>query len=208
MTTIGLFELDSSSTLFYKNEFDKLTNEVKLKLHPVNFSTINQYLPFQFDKLTPLVYNEIIACNELGVDKIVIPNITLHFTIDQLNLPLEIKSKIVHPFDEVIKLLKKEKISSITIIGTRHTMTSEMLDSLFIRNGITPLKPSEDDIAIIDEIRLNVFKKKSSEKEKKNFNTLLKKYQSPIITCTELSQIVDSNNGIDLVKNQIVNSYS
>ncbi len=206
---IGVLGLGTFSTVHYLTELNSLYNNqfggystCPFKLLNVNFNEINPHLPEGFEVLIPRVRKYIIELNEMGVCTIVIPNITLHLTIDQINFPDEIKSKIIHPFEELIRQLKSSEISEFTLLGTRHTMKSELVKNYFSQQGIQVLIPEENDIKLIDELRTATYEKGTSSKRSDQLLQIAKKYQNPVIFCTELS-LLNTSELLDVVSLQI-----
>lgn len=191
---IGILELGAYTTSYYLEEIKKIgfsnsTKTIQIKVHPTNFDRINMHLPYGFKELIPIVEKEIIATNELGIDVLVIPNMTLHLTVDQMNLPTNIRNKIIHPFHEIIQELKSKNVNKISLFGTRHTMQSEYIKAYFISENISISEISQKDIQEIDALRLAVYARGPSVSLSKEFQNLGAKYINPVIICTELSLI-------------------
>ena len=82
---IGLLGLGEKTTLFYISKLNQQFREKNggystqpLKMLSANFDDVNPYLPFEFEVLVPVVRKYILKLNELGIHKIMIPNMTLH----------------------------------------------------------------------------------------------------------------------------------
>jgi aspartate racemase len=205
---IGLLGLGKDSTSFYldriKSEWNKKygsENECPIVVHPVDFEKINALLPCQFDQLEPIIEKHLFDLNKLEVDRIIVPNITLHLTIDRLELSSEMKAKIVHPFRETIRYLKTQDIKEITLFGTRHTMNSEMVKTYFSTEGFQIRDVSEVDIEQIDQLRLDVFDNGANKNAQFALSELAIKYPNPVLMCTELSLI--NTNCLDVVTCQV-----
>ena len=210
---IGLLGFGEDSTAFYldriKSEWIKkfgTENECPIVVHPVDFEEVNALLPYQFDQLEPIIKKHLIDLNQLEVDRIVVPNITLHLTIDRLNLASEIENKIVHPFQETIRYLKTQDIQEITLFGTRHTMNSELVNAYFDTEGFQVKVVREKDIEQIDKLRLDVFENGASKNGQITLSELAKEYPNPILMCTELSLI--NTNCLDAVSCQISSVFN
>ena len=103
--SVGLLSLGCRSVQFYNEQMRAIYSEKKsLKSHlaPTNitsdFNAINSHLPNQFEYLEPLLQKNIDLAVKEKVSVLIIPNITLHETLDRLaeksnNLP---KIKIAH----------------------------------------------------------------------------------------------------------------
>jgi aspartate racemase len=205
---IGLLGLGEESTLHYIKKFNTKWRQLygayctcPLKMLQVDFNTINPNLPFNFDKLIPLVEKHIITLFNMGVDAIVVPNMTLHLTIDQISLPKEIGEKIIHPFTETIHFLKSNKIKNISILGTRHTMNNELINSYFKEAAITADKISSSNIKIIDDLRNAVYDNGANAVRRNEWANINLPNSHKVILCTELSLI--NNGSTDALEIQI-----
>jgi len=210
--TLGIIGLGNRSTLFYINALNTAFNN-KYKgystfpfiLVNVNFNTINPYLPNDFNKLVPVVSEVIATLQQHPITHLLIPNITLHETIDRVNIPY----KILHPLSLCVRDLKKKKKTSAVVFGTQYTMNSSYFRTYFSSEGITIKPPLKEDMLFIDQFRQNIYANSESEAQKKQYLKLLKKYseQAPVIlACTELSVLhttTDACHSIDLVTLQI-----
>ena len=117
--TIGLLGLGDQSTNFYTKQLSvnydpKTRNDGMpfLKLAPTNFNEINDLLPVPSKKLDRIIKRYLYELISLNVDLILIPNITLHETIDRLKL----KIKMVHPVHSIVHKIKKEYQKSFYLV--------------------------------------------------------------------------------------------
>lgn len=216
---IGILGLGSYSTLYYIERLNQLTQDQKggyhtcpFKLLNANFNDINPYLPNQFDELKEPTQYYIEALNEMGVDQIIIPNITLHETIDQLGLATGVYDKIVHPLQVIIDVVIKKEIRKMVVFGTRYSMTSDYIKNYFERAGIEIVQPNDEDMDFIDAFRVKVYENETTKKTNEAFGVLLDKYtkHNPVLlACTELSIAFKrcKNEAVyDLVDHQIKSS--
>ena len=205
---IGLLGMGRDATEFYldkiKSEWNKKNgtkSACQILIHSIDFEEINALLPYHFEKLEPIIEKHLIDLNQLGIDRIVVPNITMHLTIDRLALPPEIQNKIVHPFRETIHQLKLRDIQEISLFGTRHTMNSELIKAYFETEGFKIHELRENDIEQIDQLRLDVFENGASKKEQNSLSEIVANYPNPVLICTELSLI--NTNCLDVVAFQL-----
>ena len=207
----GVLGLGEASTAYYLNQIHQKFNErneefstCPLLLYQVDFQEINPFLPDQFEELVPRVTEYLNKISELGISKLLVPNITLHETLDQITHSIE----LCHPVQLTVEHLIKNKISEIVIFGTLYTMNSEYLKINFSEAGINIIPPESEDQLWIDDFRKQVYKKESTADEIEAFQSLIKKYmqQKPVvISCTELSIhcLKDENYCIDMADLQI-----
>ena len=189
----GVLALGEASTAYYLNQIHQKFNErneefstCPLLLYQVDFQVINPFLPGRFEELIPRVTEYLNKISDLGISKLLVPNITLHETLDQITYSIE----LCHPVQLTIEHLIKNKISEILIFGTLYTMNSEYLKRNFSEAGIKIILPESEDQLWIDDFRKKVYKKESTEDEIEAFQNLIKKYMQQkqvVISCTELS---------------------
>ena len=212
---IGVLGLGEKTTQFYLKKFNQLYhNKYKeystcpIKMLQVDFNEINPYLPFDFDVLKPVVLNYLIELNNLGVEVIVVPNITLHLTINQLDLPFGIKNKLIHPFDVKEKASQVSHSQKLMVLGTKYTMEQSFLAELYSSPHLNYDVPSIERVEEIDFIRSEVYEHGVTSEMQMKFDDLLTRYSGQVlIACTELSLLNESNRGIDLIQNQIGNAF-
>lgn len=212
--TKGVLGLGKVSTLYYLSEIQRkhqLTQEefstCEMILYQIDFQEINLYLPDQFEKLIPKMANYFNKLSNLNIKKLLIPNITLHETLDQMQLPVE----ICHPVDLTLNYLKENSIAKIYLFGTLYTMNAGYLKKKFQDFNIEFLILSPEDQTFIDQFRKDVYDEEQTTENISHFQNLIQVYaeKSPvIIACTELSVFSLKNNPhcIDMADLQI-NSF-
>lgn len=207
----GILGLGKESTSYY---LDQIQTQYHLKneefstcpylLYQIDFQEINPFLPDQFSILIPnleLYFDQIM---KLGITKLLVPNITLHQTLDQMKFDFE----ICHPVSLTAKYLQEQSFSKATLFGTHYTMNSTYLKEKFADSHVELLVPSAEDQKWIDEFRKHVYLKDESVKDIADFQNLIQKYSVDypvIIGCTELSihSVKDNPNCIDMADLQI-----
>ncbi|MEX0812035.1 MAG: aspartate/glutamate racemase family protein [Chitinophagales bacterium] len=213
---LGVLGMGSSTTLFYIEKLNILYHQkfggdstCPFKMLNANFNLFNPYLPNQYEKLVPELHRHLIAMNRLGVDKILIPNITLHQTVDHLPEDFLPKHKIIHPYELAIEKLRSENTKEVLVLGSVHTMKSRYVKEKFKQQGIKLLAPTQNEVIQIDKLRNEVYIGESTRESKLAFEQILYKYhrkQRVLIACTELSLALNkknSNNFIDLATLQL-----
>lgn len=208
--TLGVLGLGSQTTAFYLKELNRVFNEQKggystcpLLLFNLNFDAINSLLPHVSEELSGIVQTSIADVENNHVEHLLIPNITLHETIDQL----KINTSILHPIDLCISKIKKEGWKQVVLFGSMHSMNSDYIRSHFKENDIKTVLPTEEDMLFLDQLRKNVYNAEQTEKQLNEYYLLVKKYaaQNPVVVaCTELS-IVKPNHKklVDMAQLQI-----
>ena len=208
--------LGSFSTLFYIKELNALYNAkhggfstCPFKMLNVDFDTINNLLPNTSKALDAIVKDNLNKLKALEIDTIVVPNITLHETIDRLS----IEANIIHPVEETISNVKENKHTNVTIFGTLYTMQSNYITSKFRAEKINVLQVSKEDKQQIDDLRIAVYNGKETQKQLEIFNELINKYTKNgvvVLACTELSVAynIKNNRVYDMARIQIKKSVN
>lgn len=209
--SLGILGLGSRSTLFYIKEINRLYHNKKsgystcpFKLWNANFDVLNNLLPQPSNKLIILVDNYLAELQLLKVDAILIPNITLHETIDKLS----IIPKIIHPVHLTISKLKKNGFNKIFLLGSLYTMESNYLKAAFNKESIEVVFPKAEERLLIEDVRKHIYWETESEELLKQYGNVIKKYSTNyavVLACTELSVAWDtvSSNVFDMSRIQI-----
>lgn len=203
-TNLAILGLGSRSTIFYLNELNILYNKIKggystcpFILLNTNFNTINSLLPnpsSQLDKVLSTYVNKIEA---LDITHLLIPNITLHETIDRIKT----KKNILHPIALTIKKIKQNNWNTVVLFGSFFSMNSTYIKNAFNANGIKVVLPSQEDMLFIDEVRKRIYSETESMQLIEKYHSLLHNYSvihPVILCCTELSILKPKNNELIL----------
>lgn len=191
--SIGVFGLGNRSTLFYIDELNKRFNSLfrgystcPFILYNTNFENINPYLPNDFNKLEPILLHYLKKIKELGVNFLLVPNITLHEALDRINTELD----IAHPIQLTIDKLKESKQAEAVIFGSLYSMQSNYLKEAFLKRNILLIEPRKEHKKFIDYIRNQIYFEQESKKDLEEYRHLLLLYSKDhpvVIGCTELS---------------------
>lgn len=207
----GVLGLGAVSTQYYlqriHEKFQQQNKEYStcpLMLYQIDFQEINPFLPNKFSDLIPHVKDYLEKIFALGIKKLLVPNITLHETLDQMDVPLE----IYHPVPLTLTYLKKKNISEAFLFGTSYTMNSDYLRRNFPAKDVTLLRPSKEDQEWIDHFRKMVYEGNVATSDIERFHETIKQYaeSNPVlIACTELSLHAPKNGDscIDMAELQI-----
>jgi len=207
--SIAILGLDHASTRLYIDRLQHRYNPnhngyhtLPYLVYQVDFQDVNPYLPDTFDQTEPVVNQWLNALARQGAQHILIPNITLHRTVDRLNSKLD----VIHPLN-LLKSALDLNGPSIMVIGSIYTMESAYIKDALDTIDLEVISPVLKKREWIDGIRKSVYRGDISEKDTDMFNNYLKelsKRHQVVVACTELSQILDSNtNCIDLVDLQV-----
>jgi len=209
--SINILGLGNRSTLFYINELNRQYNSFfggfstcPFILYNANFDKINPYLPNNFEKLKPALNAELNRIVHSEDSLLLIPNITLHETFDQL----QIDTTIAHPIELTINKLINNNQNKATVLGSLYTMESIYLKDKFKQHGIELIEPSHKEKLYVDYFRQQVYNKQETVKEIEEYQKTVNEYSQQhavIIGCSELSIFPPSetDNTYDMINIQI-----
>ena len=199
-TKLALLGLGSRTTSFYLKQLNNMYNREKggystcpLLLLNADFNKMNSLLPNVSEKLDAAVSQYTDQINNLNVDYLLIPNITLHETIDRLN----ISQNILHPVHLSIKKIKENKWKKVVLFGSLFSMKSDYIKNQFIANDIEVILPNEEDMLFIDEVRKHIYNEIETDDLIRKYHSIIHKYteENPVIlSCTELSILKPKGN--------------
>ncbi|TCI92788.1 aspartate/glutamate racemase family protein [Tenacibaculum sp. M341] len=206
--------LGSRSTLFYLEKLNQLYNELHggystcpLKLLNANFNDINPLLPNVSPELIKNVEKYVKELISLNIDALLIPNITLHETIDIVFQKEFINVPVIHPVKITADILSSKNHKNVIVLGSMYTMQSSYITSIFTNKGITVNQLPKEEMLFVDKVRREIYEE-DNQQLIKEFNELLSEYAaqtSIVIACTELSiaNKTVSDNVLDMVTIQI-----
>lgn len=213
MQKLGILGLGSKSTSYYVEQLNIEYNRIKggystcpFTLVNANFDTINPFLPNNFSKLKPIIESYFHYFESIEVDCLLIPNITLHETIDMVIAENDFSFKIIHPVKLAIDELIKQGLKSVTILGSNYTMTNNYIAEHLLDLNISINKLNTNEIEIIDALRKQLYDgDKSCVTGFCEIIKALPENNTPLIACTELSLIEMNSNlkAMDMAKLQI-----
>jgi aspartate racemase len=208
--TLGILGLGSQTTAYYLRELNRVFNEKKggystcpFVLFNVNFDPINSLLPNVSGALDTIVQSHLSKIENTEIKQLLIPNITLHETIDRLKF----KKSILHPVAICISKIKENQWKKVVLFGSLHTMQSNYIRNYFNENDIEILLPSEEDMSFIDHVRKEIYGETQTEELLAKYHLMIEKHSSNhpvILACTELSIFKPFNrNLLDMAQLQI-----
>lgn len=212
---IGILGLGSRATIFYIKQLNYKYNILKkgystypFKLLNTDFNEINPFLPDNFKQLKKNLLPYFDEIETFNINNLLIPNITLHQTIDLLEIDSKYNFSVIHPVKNTVEQLDKNNQNEVVLFGSLHSMKTSYITSYFLKNDIDVLLPTEAEMNFIDNFRQKVYFNKESKNEINQYNKLVKSYATKnavVIACTELSLILDEtiSNVYDMARIQI-----
>ncbi|WP_452229919.1 aspartate/glutamate racemase family protein [Lacinutrix sp. MEBiC02404] len=197
---LAILGLGSRSTLFYISELNRLYNNEKgdystcpFVLLNTDFNSINALLPNTSKQLDAVVNAYIKQIETFDAPHVLIPNITLHETIDRL----DITTNVLHPISLSIKKMKENHWSKVVLFGSYFSMQASYIKDHFLDNGMEVILPTEEDMLFIDDVRKQVYNETESVALLEKYHSLINGYaaKNPVIlSCTELSIVKPNGN--------------
>lgn len=201
---LGVLAMSEDATQWYLKQLES----TEITVFNTDFERINALLPSPSDQIIKLLKSYLNQVTK--VDKLLIPNITIHNTIDCILATEHFPFTIIHPVDLLIKELKNITCKKVLLTGTIHTMQPGYISEKLNEAGIEVTFPNSKEIMEIDTLRKEVYRKRAKEKQIQAFHQLLNSYTKNItvvLACTELSMInkVAAKNILDMAQIQINN---
>lgn len=185
---IGLLGLGRRATDFYLQHLPH--DREHLQLIELDFdSDINPYLPSNELMLDGKLRTELERFAD--VDAILIPNITLHETLDRID-PDGSRFPVAHAVRETLDFLASKQVETITLFGSLYTMNAESLKNQFEPRGIQLNPPAEKHQVIIDKLREAVYAGGETQDALDEYQQLIDHYGKAsvvVLACTELSLV-------------------
>lgn len=216
-TVVGILGLGVRSTNFYANQLHQKMHNYYGDYHTfpflnyqIDFNRLNPYLPNNFEKLIPNVNIILKEIEKFKVQHWLVPNITLHETLDKVNHNVS----LIHPVELAIKNCIENKITSVVILGTNYTMQSEFLSFNFKYAKIEVKSISNNDKELVNNLRIKIYNSEESSLDMENYKNLISKYSLDshiIIACTELSLLTSNLKNkkiLDLAQLQINEAFN
>ncbi len=207
MKTIGLLGGMSweSTALYYKQINEEIKNRLgslhsaKVVIYSVDFETIEKLQHSgEWDKTAKILSDAAKNIENASADFLLICTNTMHKVAPQIQENIDIP--IVHIADATAKVLQKDKIKKVGLLGTAFTMQEDFCKNRISENfGIEVLVPDEEDIKIIhkiiyEELCLGLVKEDSKNEYLKIIEKLVANGAEGIILgCTEICMLISSN---------------
>ncbi|WP_419768969.1 aspartate/glutamate racemase family protein [Arcobacter sp.] len=207
MKTIGLLGGMSweSTALYYKQINEEIKNRLgslhsaKVIIYSVDFDEIEKLQHTeQWNKTADILTTAAQNIEKASADFLLICTNTMHKVVPQIQTKINIP--IIHIADATAKVLQKENIKKVGLLGTAFTMKEDFYKNRISENfGIEVLVPNEEDIKIIhkviyEELCLGIIKEESRKKYLKIIEKLVSNGAEAIILgCTEICMLISSN---------------
>ncbi|MGB7402055.1 MAG: aspartate/glutamate racemase family protein [Arcobacter sp.] len=206
MKTIGLLGGMSweSTALYYKQINEEIKNKLgslhsaKVVIYSVDFDEIEKLQHSgDWDKTANILTKAAQNIEKASADFLLICTNTMHKVVPQIQTKINIP--IVHIADATAKVLQKDNIKKVGLLGTAFTMKEDFYKNIISENfDIEVLVPNEEDIKIIhkiiyEELCLGIVNDDSRKEYLKIIEKLVANGAEGIILgCTEICMLISS----------------
>lgn len=212
---LGILGLGNRSTIFYMEQLNKNYQAVHggystcpFLLFNCDFNNINPFLPNSFKDLKSNLLPYFKELNKSPITTLIIPNITLHETLDLMEVESNFQYSVIHPIESTLNALKKNKVKEVVLFGSLYSMQSSYITKQIKDNGIKVTLPTENEMSFIDDFRQHIYDNKENPNDLIRYKQLIQSYSMTkglVIACTELSLVLDkiTTNVYDMARIQI-----
>lgn len=200
--------MSTDSTEFYRNLLGQHTDLslTELVIHTTDFEVINNLLPGPSDALKDILIRHLLQLKNM--DHLLVPNITIHETLDIIFPLPDTQVSLVHPVKLTINNLRLKQIDQVILVGSKYTMQPGYISNAMLAVGITCHYPASQDVNLIDGYRRSIYNRTATPAMIHDFMTLLENYSqnmTVVLACTEFSMVYDGSikNIIDMARVQI-----
>jgi aspartate racemase len=170
-------------------------HSAKCILYSVDFEEIERYqADGDWESSGKLLADVALSLEKAGAEMIVICTNTMHKVVGYIEEKVSLP--ILHIADSTAKQIKKSKISTVGLLGTKYTMEQDFYKTRIESNGIKVLIPNDEDRKVInkviyEELCLGEIKQSSRDHYKKIIKGLVDEGAEGIILgCTEIGLLV------------------
>lgn len=203
MKIIGLLGgMSWESTVSYYEAINQIISKklgglhsAKCLISSVDFAEIEHLQAIgDWQKSGNLLAREAKRLENAGADCIVICTNTMHKVAPMIEQVISIP--LLHIAEETRKVIERDKINKIALLGTKYTMTQDFYKEKLIEHGIEVMVPTKDDVefvnqVIYEELCLGKIRKESKERYVAIIDQLAEQgAQGVILGCTEIGLLI------------------
>ena len=203
MKTIGLIGgLTWLSTLdYYRLLNEKINEELggvesgRIILYSLNFAEIKALTENgHWDAIADIMIKAARKLEQAGADCIIVGANTMHKIADEIQQCINIP--LIHIAEVTAAQIKKQKLSTVALLGTKYTMQFDFYKEKLANLGIVTIIPGEDEIemintAIYSEMSKGNFLPSTKQKILAVIERLVKKgAEGVILGCTEIPILI------------------
>lgn len=153
-----------------------MPSRVRAFLYQENVSTLVEEMT---DSMKSLLHS--------GCTKIILACNTSHLFLPKIyeSVP-ELEDKVVHIIDHCVRKIALDNQEKVYLLGSEGTIDSKIYQNALEKQGIVCVTPSEEEYKYLREVIEAVKQNKYTDEIKDLFVSLINRYDSCILGCTEL----------------------
>ena len=169
------------------------------------------------EKFLPLLLDSVKILQDKA-DLIALPCNTLHIFMDDISAAS--KKPIVSIIDETVEEVKKRKLKRVGILATSTTINEGVFESMFLKNSVSVVKPSDQSQLRLSEIICNILQGKKSSGMRSILIAIINCMKAEgaeaiILACTDLQLLIKQTDTdlmlidtMDVLANSVVNEIN
>lgn len=198
---IGGMSWESTATYYriinetIKKELGDL-HSAKCILYSVDFQEIEEcQSKGDWDKSADILMAAAMSLEKAGADFIIICTNTMHKIASKIQEVITVP--ILHIAEMTAVELRKDKINTVGLLGTKYTMQQDFYKQVLFNNGIEVIIPSKEDIQIVNDVIYNELCLGIISEDSRNEYLRIMGYmkekgaQGMILGCTEIGLLIN-----------------
>ena len=173
-------------------------NSARILLASVNFQDVEPHMRSgNWDEVAAMLCDHALRLERAGADFLVLATNTMHKLVPRIEQRISIP--VLHIADATARTIADMGLTTVGLLGTRHTMEEDFYTARLVRHGLTPLVPeSAEDRAEVDRI---IFQELCRgcilDESRRAYDGIITKLaargaEAVILGCTEIGLLVSS----------------
>lgn len=127
-------------------------NSARILLASVNFQDVEPHMRSgNWDEVAAMLCDHALRLERAGADFLVLATNTMHKLVPRIEQRISIP--VLHIADATARTISNMGLTTVGLLGTRHTMEEDFYTARLVRHGLTPLAPeSAAERAEVDRI--------------------------------------------------------
>ena len=173
-------------------------NSARILLASVNFQDVEPHMRSgNWDEVAAMLCDHALRLERAGADFLVLATNTMHKLVPRIEQRISIP--LLHIADATARTIADMGLSTVGLLGTRHTMEEDFYTARLVRHGLTPLVPeSAPERAEVDRIIFQeLCRGRVLHESRRAYDDIITKLaargaEAVILGCTEIGLLVSS----------------
>jgi aspartate racemase len=173
-------------------------NSARILLASVNFQDVEPHMRSgNWDEVAAMLCDHALRLERAGVDFLVLATNTMHKLAPRIEQRISIP--LLHIADATARTIADMGLSTVGLLGTRHTMEEDFYTARLVRYGLTPLVPeSAPERAEVDRIIFQeLCRGRVLDESRRAYDDIITKLaargaEAVILGCTEIGLLVST----------------